>query len=283
MKKRLLLLFIAFIVFIFSSCSPETDRLSSQNEDGLLCVHYIDVGQGDSIFIEMPNDETMLIDAGVSSFEETIENYIKKLGYDSITYLIATHPHADHIGGMAHIVNSFDIGSVYMPGAATDTRTFENLLETIQEKGLKIKTAKAGISIIDSRDLSVQFVAPAEDFDDLNNASAVIMLKYKDNSFLFTGDAEAEAEKTISSDVNADVLKVGHHGSDTSTSDEFLARVSPKYAVISCGEGNSYGHPHSETLKKLDKAGVLVLRTDINGNITFTSDGTEIDFYSDYK
>lgn len=291
MKKRLILFFLTISIILFASCSadgfPPKNAAQSDNgavsPDAELCVHYIDVGQGDSIFIELPDGETMLIDAGVSEAGGIIEEYITDLGYDRITYLVATHPHADHIGGMAYIVENFDIGSVYMPKAMADTRTFESLLEAIQKKGLKIKTAKAGVSIIEKDGLYADIVAPASEFEDLNNSSAVILLTYGSTSFLFTGDAEAESEEKITADIHADVLKVGHHGSRTSTSDEFLKRVSPSYAVISCGEDNSYSHPHKATLNRLKAAGVYILRTDINGNITFVSDGSELSAYVDYQ
>jgi len=242
-----------------------------------LTIHFIDVGQADSIFIELPNDETMLIDAGNNADGDNVVAYINGLGYDTINYLIATHPHEDHIGGMAYVVDNINIESVYMPKAQNDTRTFEDLLQAIQNKGLTINTAKAGISIIDIDNLKVGIIAPNSDsYDDLNDYSAVIKLTYKNNSFLFMGDAETLSENEITADVNADVLKIGHHGSSSSTSEVFLNKVSPKYAIISVGADNSYGHPATETTEKLDNVGAIVYRTDQDGTIVFTSDGSNI-------
>lgn len=245
-----------------------------------LVVHYIDVGQADSIFIELPNSQTMLIDAGNEENGSQVVNYIKALGYSKITYLIATHPHADHIGGMAYVVNNINVGSVYMPKATTTTQTYADLLTAISNKGLSVSTAKAGITLFDADNLKVVMLAPNNDqYDDLNNYSAVIKITYKSNSFLFMGDAEelSENEMKLSDDIlEADVLKVGHHGSASSTGFVFLTMVRPKYAVISVGADNDYGHPSQETLDLLSSFGIKTYRTDKDGTIVFTSDGTNI-------
>lgn len=244
---------------------------------GNLAVHFLDVGQGDSEFIELPDGKTMLIDAGESEYGDTIVNYIKGLGYKKIDYLVATHPHADHIGGMAKVVQSFSIGSVYMPNATTTTQTYSSLLTAIKSAGLTITTAKAGVNMFNSNGLTVDIIAPVgTSYDDLNNCSAVIKLSYKNNSFLFMGDAEELSENQITANVNADVLKVGHHGSSSSTGLAFLSKVSPKYAVISVGAGNDYGHPAQTTLDKLSGIGAIIYRTDKDGTVVFKSDGTNI-------
>lgn len=242
-----------------------------------LVVHYLDVGQADSIFIELPNGETMLIDAGNAEDGPGIVSYIKSLGYTKINYLLATHPHADHIGGMAYVVNNLAIGSVYMPKVSTTTQTFLGLLTAIQNKGLTITTARAGVSLLDIDSLKAALLAPnSTQYDDLNNYSAVLKLTFKNNTFLFMGDAEELSENEITADVSADVLKVGHHGSTSSTGTAFLSKVHPRYAVISVGADNTYGHPAQTTLDKLAAAGVTVYRTDKDGLVTFTSDGTTI-------
>lgn len=242
-----------------------------------LVVHYLDVGQADSIFIELSNGQTMLIDAGNNENGPQIVNYIKALGYYKITYLVATHPHADHIGGMAYVVNILGIGSVYMPKATTATQTYTDLLTAIQNKGLGILTAKAGIDIISTDSLKISMLAPNKDqYDDLNNYSAVIKITNKNNSFLFMGDAEQLSENEITADLTADVLKVGHHGSTSSTGTAFLNKVHPKYAVISVGTGNDYGHPARSTLDSLTSIGAIIYRTDKARTIVFTSDGTKI-------
>ena len=285
-KSSMKIRFSVFLSLLFSllllcSCSvninlnsDDTEKLSQKDT---LNVHFLDVGQGDSIFIELPDEKTMLIDAGENYHGEGIINYIDDCGYSKIDYLVATHPHADHIGSMGYIVRNMDIGSVYMPKAAANTKTYENLLESISDKGLKITSAKAGLTIAEESDYIINVVAPVTiDESDLNNSSAVIKLTYKNNSFLFTGDAEKKELETITDDISADVLKVGHHGSNTSTTEEFLYEVRPKYAVISVGEGNEYGHPHKETLRLLEEFNCELYRTDIDKTVVFSSDGNII-------
>lgn len=247
------------------------------NYENKLIAHYLDVGQADSIFVELPNQKSMLIDAGESSSSEKIIEYIKKLGYTKIDYVIGTHPHADHIGGLAKVIETFDIGSIFMPNVIATSKTYENLLMTISNKNLKIKTGKAGVEIFSEEGLTATIVAPNSDkYSGYNNYSIVIKLIYGKTSYLFTGDAESLSEKEITADIDVDVLKVGHHGSDTSSSVEFLEKVTPEYAIISVGENNSYGHPSSLTLENLKKYTNEIYRTDLNGTITVASDGYNI-------
>jgi len=251
-----------------------------QNRNDTLKVHFLDVGQGDSILVQFPNGKNMLVDAGKSDSASTITNYLKNNGVIKIDYLIGTHPHEDHIGSLDAVIKDFEIGEVWMPKATTNTKTFRDVLTAVKNKGLQINTAKAGVSMLEDGNLSVKVLAPCETtYEDLNNFSAVIKVKYGDIAFLLTGDAEELSEKEIlasGADLKSQVLKVGHHGSNSSTSPEFLKSVNPKYAVISVGAGNDYHHPHQVTLNKLQKAGVTVLRTDERGTIIFTTDGKEI-------
>lgn len=293
MKLKSIMAFIITAVMAFSLCGcAEVQRFidedlsgsenlmtvsNTENGSRSLVSHYIDVGQGDSEFIELPDGTTMLIDAGTADYGETVVNYIKDLGYKKIDYLVGTHPHADHIGGMQKIVQSFDIGSVYMPKASTNTKTYENLLTEIKNKGLKIKTAKAGVSIISDNDLKVDILAPnSSSYDELNNYSAVVKITYKKNKFLYMGDAEKLSEDEIKADVSADVIKVGHHGSTSSSSKNFVKKVKPEYAVISVGKDNTYGHPKDSIIKRWEDIGAEVLRTDKDGNIVISSDGENI-------
>ena len=222
------------------SVTQENDNVNNLDSDEMK-VHFIDVGQGDSIFIELPNTKTMLIDAAENEYADRITNYIYSCGYNTLDYVVATHPHSDHIGGA------------------------------------KVKIGVAGTEIFSDGDLSAVVIAPVtEDYSDLNNSSVMVMLTYGSRKFLFTGDAENSEENTITADIDCDVLKVGHHGSSTSTSRAFLTAASPEYAVISCGMGNSYGHPHTETLDRLKGAGAKIYRTDLQGNIIMTCDGEKI-------
>lgn len=259
-----------------SNSSEREDNTFTPSSDELV-AHFIDVGQGDANLIELPNGETMLIDAGIQSSGDDIVEYIEKLGYDTIDYVIATHPHADHIGGMAEVIDAFNIETIYMPRAVSTSKTYENLLETIQDKGLSIKTGRTGVEVLNEENLDIVMVAPnSEDYSNLNNYSIVLKITYGDVSFLYTGDAEEDNLEEITSDIASDVLKVGHHGSDTSTSKDFLEKVQPKYAVISVGEGNSYGHPAASTIELLQEYTNNIYRTDLNGTIVISTDGVNI-------
>ena len=286
-KARISFLILAITAggaYFYSEYEPnESEKVNSNLQAGdTLAVNFLDVGQGDCEFIQLPDGKCMLIDAGVSDSAGKIASKISELGYEKIDYLVATHPHADHIGGMKRIVENFDIGEIYMPKASTNTKTFENLLQAISDKGLSINTAKAGKVIYESDDLKIEILAPISDtYKDLNNYSAVIRLQYGNNVFLFTGDAEELAEGEMlnaysKSALKADVLKVGHHGSSTASSADFISAVLPKYAVIEVGEDNSYNHPHAEAVDTLNAVGAEILRTDLNGNITIISDKVNI-------
>lgn len=274
----------AVICLALCSCSVNINVNSSSSENkstapasGTLSVHYLDVGQGDSIFIELPNKKCMLIDAGENMYGKSITEYITNLGYSKIDYLVATHPHADHIGSMAYVVNHNDIGEIYMPKVATTTKTYEKLLTAISDKGLKVKSAKAGMNIVDDGDFSIDILAPVTiEEDDLNNCSIILKMNYKDDSFLFLGDAEKKELETVTADMSAEVLKVGHHGSRTSTTKALLEEVNPKYAVISLGKDNSYGHPHKSTLELLDEFNVETYRTDQDGTIVISTEGSGV-------
>lgn len=278
---------LCIIVALLVGCGNLTRLLSQQNtktssasNETLLTVAFLDVGQGDSTFIRFPNGKTALIDAGDAGASQTITQHIQNSGTQKIDYLIATHPHADHIGSMQQVVDRFEIGEIYMPRVSHNSKTYEKLLLAIQNKGLTIHTARAGVTIEVEPNITLAFIAPcSKSYEDKNNYSAVVRLLYDNTAFLFTGDAEVLSEQEMinsGTPLSADVLKVGHHGSKSSTDAIFLQAVQPQYAVISVGADNSYSHPHQVTLKKLAEIGATIFRTDINGTITAVSDGKNI-------
>lgn len=220
-----------------------------------LAVHYIDVGQGDSILAES-DGHYMLIDAGENDQAGTVISYLKAQGVTKLDYVIGTHPHSDHIGGLDKVIDTFPVDKVILPPVEHTTKTFEDVLVSIASRGLKITKPTPGDSY-DLGDASFTILSPVKDYgSDLNNWSVGVRLTYGDNSFVMCGDAEKQAEEDIIKNgavLKADVLKAGHHGSSTSTSDAFLKKVSPSWVVIQCGKGNSYGHPHKETMEKLTK------------------------------
>lgn len=281
MKKIRIILLICLCLLVVGCANPfveSDDKTSVSTFSGdTLRVNYIDVGQGDSIFIQLPNNESMLIDAGEAFEADNVINYLNNLGIKKIDYVVGTHPHTDHIGGLEEVINTFDIGSIYMPRASSTSKTYEDLLTAISNKGLKVKTAKSGVVVLDDNNLKLEFIAPNSDnYSELNNYSAVLKLTYLDNTFLFMGDAETLSENEITSNVDADVIKVGHHGSDSSSSLEFVKKVSPEYAIIMVGEGNSYNHPYQSIIDRYESVGAKVLRTDLDGNIVCDSDGVDV-------
>lgn len=242
-----------------------------------LSVHFIDVGQGDCTLV-CCDGKNMLIDAGTSENSAKVKNYLRSRGVERLDYVVCTHPHDDHIGGMADVINAFDVGKIIMSDSTTTSRSYENLLYAILNKKKSVTTAKAG-DVYRLGSSTFVVLGPEREYDDLNNMSVVIKLTYKNASFLFAGDASEESENDmIAADRNlrADVLKVGHHGSSTAATQNFLNAVNPSFAVISVGLGNPYGLPSVETVKRLKDGGIKTLRTDINGTIVFTSDGTKI-------
>jgi competence protein ComEC len=246
-------------------------------------VHFIDVGQADCILIESAG-EYMLIDAGNNEDGTLVTNYLKEEGVSKLKYVITTHPHEDHIGGMDDVINSFPIDTIFMPDVVHTTKTFEDVLTAISENNLEITIPETGEQYWIGNANFIMIAPNRNDYgDNLNNYSIGIKLVNGSNSFLMCGDAEEEAETDILNngiDISAQVYKASHHGSSTGTSEEFLEAISPGYAVITCGAENDYGHPHKETLEKFEDMGIEVYRTDLNGTIVAVSNGIDITFTS---
>lgn len=245
-------------------------------EDGEAIYHFIDVGQGDAILVTTA-EGNMLIDTSESGEREALDSYLKSAGIKSLKYLVLTHPDADHIGNADYIINNYEIETVLMTDHASTSKTYERLLDAIENSKASLEIVEAGYKF-SLGSIQNTIIAPNDDYNDPNEMSLVIKSVYGDTSVMLTGDAEVESEEDIvkkwSSDaLKCDILKVGHHGSTTSTTDGFLAAVDPDIAVISCGEGNSYGHPHKEIIEKLEKKGVEIYRTDTDGSIIFKTDG----------
>lgn len=268
---------------------PVQIRQNFIEKDADLSVHYIDVGQGDCSLI-VYKDETVLIDAGEAEYGSTVADYISALGIEQLDYVVATHPHSDHIGGLAEIIDTFEIGKVIAPKVSDEMTptsvVYEDFLTSLKAKGLRLTAAKSGNvysladETVENDNTSFEILGPVrDDYDDLNNWSVVLKLTHGGTSFLFTGDAEKSAENDIldsGADLSADVLKAGHHGSSTSTGKKFLTAVDPEIAVIQCGIDNSYGHPHAEILDLFDENGVKYYRTDGCGSVVVYSDGNAV-------
>lgn len=247
---------------------------------GQLKIHYIDVGQGDSILIQNSN-QNMLIDTGTNASTSSLINYLQNQNIKKLDYLILTHPHEDHIGGADAVIKAFDIGTIYMIKKGSTTKTYKDVLTAISSKGINPIEPALGTTFKVGSSNCIIYGPVNPNAEDLNTYSIVVKLTFGNNKFLFTGDAQISNEDGMINngyDLSADVLKVGHHGSYTSTSEAFLNKVNPKYAVISVGKGNDYKHPHQETLQRLQSKGIPVYRTDENGTIVVTCDGNNISF-----
>lgn len=270
---------IIIMLGILIGCEPPSD-ISVSKTPVTLKIHFIDVGQADSILIQ-DGDTSMLIDAGNNADAKTIINYLKKQGVKKLSYVVGTHPHEDHIGALDTVIKTFDVEKILMPNVTSNTNTYRDVLYAIKNKNLKITVPNPGNTFTLGRSEFTVLAPNSAEYEDVNDYSIVMKLNHGSRSFLFTGDAEKVSESEILKkkyNLQADVLKIAHHGSKSSTSDKFLKAVDPKYAVISVGRDNNYGHPTQKTLNRLKVRKVPIYRTDENGTIVITSDGNNINF-----
>lgn len=247
------------------------EEFISDNKQNLK-VYFFDVGQADSILV-VNNEQTMLIDAGNNDDGQLLVNNLNNLGITKIDYLIGTHPHEDHIGGLDDIIKNFSIGTIYMPKVQANTKTFEDVLDAVAEKNLKISTPKIN-DIFSIGNAECKVLSIDNNATNFNLSSIVIQMKFDGISYLFMGDAEKEVEENILKEFNYDsqsiksnIIKVGHHGSNTSSNEDFINAVAPELSIISVGKDNSYKHPSNEVIERLNKINSEIYRTDEVGNI----------------
>jgi len=276
MVMVILLIFAVMFHFYGERFFPESvPTIPAQGE---IFVHFIDVGQGNATLIQS-RDHAVLIDGGEPRYGQQILAYLRNAGVQRLDYVVATHPHSDHIGGLIHVLGNLDVGRVAMPDATHNTVAFENFLAAIENHDIPVTFPAAG-GRLSAGFIQLDVLAPtAGSHTDLNNASIVLRMEHGYTSFLFTGDAESVSEQRMVNNglpLQSMVLLVGHHGSRTSTTQVFLDAVDPMVAVISAGANNIHGHPHRDVVDRLNAAGIRILRTDERGHILFTTDGNNL-------
>ena len=280
MKKILSLFLLLSLLLCLTGCPPMDKDDPSPN--GYLKVHYIDVGQADCALIEC-NGEFILIDGGNVGDSSLVVSYLQKQGVEELLAVVFSHAHEDHVGGLPGVLAVYPTHHVYAPTRTYSSKCFDDFVYYTDQQRLEITIPQPG-DYLSFGGATMTVLGPVKSYADPNDTSIVVRIDYGTTSFLFTGDMETQAENDMLDhwgegyDWNADVLKVGHHGSETSTGYRFLREVMPTYGVISVGEGNSYGHPHELPLSRLEQAGVTLYRTDKLGTVIATSDGNSISF-----
>jgi len=279
MKRFINFFLCLLILFTFTACTPQT---VPHFQRAAFEAHFIDVGDGDAILL-IADGKTMMVDYGSADQVSKVRGYLATFGIQKLDINLATHPHEDHIGNMSTALRQLGAGSVYMTKATATTKVYQNMLETLKEKSLTPNELTAGKSFtLGGADVKV--LSPAKVlYSDINDTSAVLKVTYKSTSFLLCGDIQHKAEKdiiTTGQDLKADVIKVAHHGSGTSSSKEFLKAVTPAFAVISCAKNSQYHYPNPNTVTRLEETGAKVYTTATDGDVVITSDGSKLDVIS---
>ncbi len=274
------ILFILIATFTISYGYQNNNSENTIDNSNELLVYFIDVGQADAIYIK-DNDENMLIDVGNNADGKLLVNYLKGLGVTGFKYVVGTHAHEDHIGGMDNIINNFKINTFYMPDAISTSKTFEDVLDALESNKVAFNTPKIG-DTFNLKNAMFEVLSLGTDTSDLNDTSIVLKMTYNNTCTLFMGDASSAVEKNLlDKNINCDVLKVGHHGSKYSSSEAFIKTVKPTYGIIMVGKDNKYGHPTEKTLQTLQKYNVNIHRTDEEGTIIMKIKGDTISFESE--
>lgn len=282
-KKKIISSIIGIIVVLLAGYfGIDLTQDSKVPKDSKLMISYMDVGQGDAAYIKV-NGNDILIDAGPRSNSKELLEQLKAKNIDDFELVIATHPHEDHIGGMVDVFKEYEVKAFYSPKITHTTKTYENLVKAVKDEGLKTKELKGGMVIDLGEGAKFEVFTPQKsEYEELNDYSPIMKLSFGDTSYLFTGDAEKLAEEEAlakyKTSLDSDVIKFGHHGSSSSSSNAFIEAVSPKYGIISCAKDNKYGHPHRETLDIIKKYNIKTFRIDTDGEIILTSDGKSINF-----
>lgn len=282
-KKKIISSIIGIIVVLLAGYfGIDLTQDSKVPKDSKLMISYMDVGQGDAAYIKV-NGNDILIDAGPRSNSKELLEQLKAKNIDDFELVIATHPHEDHIGGMVDVFKEYEVKAFYSPKITHTTKTYENLVKAVKDEGLKTKELKGGMVIDLGEGAKFEVFTPQKsEYEELNDYSPIMKLSFGDTSYLFTGDAEKLAEEEAlakyKTSLDSDVIKFGHHGSSSSSSNAFIEAVSPKYGIISCAKDNKYGHPHRETLDIIKKYNIKTFRTDTDEEIILTSDGKSINF-----
>ncbi|HFE9700671.1 TPA: ComEC/Rec2 family competence protein [Clostridium perfringens] len=282
-KKKIISSIIGIIVVLLAGYfGIDLTQDSKVPKDSELMISYMDVGQGDAEYIKV-NGNDILIDAGPRSNSKELLEQLKAKNIDDFELVIATHPHEDHIGGMVDVFKEYEVKAFYSPKITHTTKTYENLVKAVKDEGLKTKELKGGMVIDLGEGAKFEVFTPQKsEYEELNDYSPIMKLSFGATSYLFTGDAEKLAEEEAlakyKTSLDSDVIKFGHHGSSSSSSNAFIEAVSPKYGIISCAKDNKYGHPHRETLDIIKKYNIKTFRTDTDGEIILTSDGKSINF-----